>query len=575
MRANLGRLVAFDLAFKAASLLLLTPLFELGLHALLTRSGNASVTNADIASFAFSPAGVGFLLLLGCSTVGAVFAEQAGLMLVLAGVRPRDAIRTVLVSIPRLLTVAAAQLAWLALALAPLLIGAAITYATFLTEHDINWYLATRPPAWTTALLIVGALAIPTVAVLAVLLVRWAFSVPVCLFEKQRGFAALRRSRDLGRGRTGVVAKPILGWVATVFIGSTALLMLFDLLASLVLAPFSAPGLLVVLTMLLLGAAALISFLVSLAAAGGYAAITLRLYGKQVQPPPVQPRRSGWIALAVALVVSTGVGYFVVRDIAENITSTVTATAHRGSSIDAPENSIAAIRRALEDRADYCEIDVQELKDGTIVLIHDTDFKRVTGRAGRVGDTSYDEIKDLDSGSWFDPRFKDERIPTLEQVIDLVAGKMKLNIELKYHGKEKAFEERVIEIVRRKEFSDRCVITSLEAKGLRRVRSLAPEFRIGQIVTVAFGRVQGLDVDFLSMNANKASAFQIKANRAAGMETHVWTVNDRSMMHRMIERGADNIITDVPATLRAVIDARAEMSDVELLLLALGHRLRD
>ena len=60
------------------------------------------------------------------------------------------------------------------------------------------------------------------------------------------------------------------------------------------------------------------------------------------------------------------------------------------------------------------------MKDGTIVLIHDTDFKRVTGRAGRVGDTSYDEIKDLDSGSWFDPRFKDERIPTLEQVIDLV-----------------------------------------------------------------------------------------------------------------------------------------------------------
>ena len=114
-----------------------------------------------------------------------------------------------------------------------------------------------------------------------------------------------------------------------------------------------------------------------------------------------------------------------------------------------------------------------------------------------------------------------------------------------------------------------------KAKGLRRVRKLAPDLVIGQIVTVAVGRVEGLDVDFLSMNAQKATAGRIRVNRKAGLDTHVWTVNDRLAMHRMIERGAANIITDVPALLREVIDERAEMNDAELLLLALGRRLRD
>lgn len=578
VRRGFGRLVAFDLALKAASILLLTPLFELALHYLLTRSGNVSVTNADIASFALSPAGIVFLVLLGSGAVATVLAEQAGLILVVAGRGPTAAMRTVLAAIPSLMTVALAQLCWLVLTLAPLLAGAGIVYASLLSEHDINWYLATRPPAWRNALLIVGVLAVPTLAVLALIIVRWAFAVPVCLFENRRGFDALRRSRDIARGRVREVAQPMLGWMALVALGSAVLLATFGFVAEFVLAPFSAPGTLIALTTLLLGALAVITFLASVVAAAGFAAITLRLYGREVPSSTQRPRRrSAWAVLGAALLASIGVGLFVVRGMEDRLSlgRSALVTAHRGSSIDAPENSIAAVRQALIDGADYCEIDVQEMKDGTIVLIHDTDFKRVTGRPGRVGDTTFEQIRDLDSGSWFDPKFKDERIPTLEQVIDLVAGKMKLNIELKYHGQERMFEERVIEILRRTQFTEQCVITSLEARGLRRVRALAPELRIGQIVTVAFGRVEGLAVDFLSMNAKKATSHQIKANRAAGMETHVWTVNDRAQMHRMIERGANNLITDLPALLREVIDERAAMSNAELMLLALGRRLRD
>ncbi|MHC4407663.1 MAG: glycerophosphodiester phosphodiesterase family protein [Planctomycetota bacterium] len=580
VRTDIRRLVTFDLLLKAASFVILAPLFELIAHALLSRSGSASVTNADIPSFALSPAGAALVLFLGATAVAAILAEQAGLMLILSdpAARPRDALRATLTALPRLLTVAVAQLAWLALTLAPLLVGAGLVYAHYLSEHDINWYLATKPTEWRTALLIVGGLAVPTSFVLAVHVVRWAFVVPACLFEEKRGFAALRRSRALLRGRTASVAKPLLGWIGVVSLGSLLLFGVLNVGVELLLAPFTAPTTLIGLTVVLLGSIAVLSFVVSVFAASGYAALTLRLYGKQTAPPQAAPpRRIGWAVLGLALLLSIVVGVFMLQRVEQRMARSreVQATAHRGSSLVAPENSLAAVRQAIDDGADYCEIDVQEMKDGTIVMVHDTDFKRVTGRALRVGETDYDQIKDLDSGSWFDPRFKDERIAKLEQVVDLVAGRMRLNIELKYHGKERRFEERVIAILRRKEFTNQCVITSLEAKGLQAVRRLAPEIEVGQIVTLALGRVEGLKVDFLSMNAQKASAIQIRANRNRGLDTHVWTVNDRQQMHRMIERGAANIITDDPKLLRAVIEERASMSDAELLLLALGRKLRD
>jgi glycerophosphoryl diester phosphodiesterase len=418
---------------------------------------------------------------------------------------------------------------------------------------------------------------VPTLAVLAVLTVRWAFAVPVAIFERRRGFAALRRSAELVRGRAGAVARTLLLWAALAGAGSALLAALLHLATKGILAVVP-PGAQAAATALLLGVLATAAFAASLVAAGGWAALTLQLYGGETRAPQAPPRRApGWALLAVAALAAVAVGLVVVRRVGDGLqrSRAVRVTAHRGSSRAAPENSLAAIRQALADGADFCEIDVQEMKDGTIVLIHDTDLMRIANSPRRIADLDYDEVRDLDAGSWFDPKFKDERLPTLEQAIALVRGRMKLNIELKYHRQEREFEERVVAIVNGEGFGDQCVITSLEAKGLARVRELAPELRIGQIVTVALGKVEGLDVDFLSMNARQATPSQVRANRNAKLETHVWTVNDREEMHRMIERGVDNVITDFPALLREVIEERAAMSDTELLLLALGRKLRE
>jgi glycerophosphoryl diester phosphodiesterase len=129
-------------------------------------------------------------------------------------------------------------------------------------------------------------------------------------------------------------------------------------------------------------------------------------------------------------------------------------------------------------------------------------------------------------------------------------------------------------LVRENGFVGDSVVTSLDSAGLEQVRQAAPDIRIGQIVTVSIGDFVKLDVDFLSINAGVATPAQLRANRSAGLDTHVWTVNDRDTMERMIERGVNNIITDEPALLRRVIDERAALTDGELPLLALSARLR-
>src|SRR5262249_22055869 len=93
----------------------------------------------------------------------------------------------------------------------------------------------------------------------------------------------------------------------------------------------------------------------------------------------------------------------------------VRVTAHRGHARAAPENTLSAIRKAIESGADYVEMDVQQTADGVVVLLHDRDLKRVAGVSRRLDELSYDEVRKLDVGSWFDPAFAGERVPTLEQ----------------------------------------------------------------------------------------------------------------------------------------------------------------
>src|SRR3989304_1235432 len=103
--------------------------------------------------------------------------------------------------------------------------------------------------------------------------------------------------------------------------------------------------------------------------------------------------------------------------------------AHRGASGHAPENTLAAFRLAMEMGAQMIELDLHQSRDGVPVVIHDTSLWRTAGIRRNVGSLTLREIKRLDVGSWFNPQFKDQRIPTLEEVLELVLDQIPLNVE--------------------------------------------------------------------------------------------------------------------------------------------------
>jgi len=592
VRSAVRPLVLYDLLFKAFGLLVLTPLAALALERLVATSGSLSVTNADIAGFVLSPWGLLFLFVTGAFGLTSMFAEQAGLMHITATAtrgRPEgwlSTLRMVIFTLPRLLGVAATQVGILMLWLAPLAAVGGGVYLGLLTDHDINWYLSERPPAFWIAIGIGAVLALVALAVVGTLLVRWSMAVPLCLYEGLPHRTALARSRELVRGHYRRVALLVLGWVAAAMIASSILLFVLDRGVGLLLSLFGNVSALIAGTALAIGVLAATGVALSFLAFAGYSFIVIHLYRElggrfpdeeTVETSEVGTLRFGKVAVSLTLLAAAGASAMIVHKATDDLSigRDVQVTAHRGSSLTAPENSLSAIRQAIEDGADYAEIDVQETADGTLVLLHDSDLMRVAGVDAKIWNVEYDEIRDLDAGSWFSPAFAGETIPTLQQAIDLVRGHLRLNIELKYNGHDVRLAKRTAELVRANAFVENSVITSLDSAGLQRVREVAPDIRIGQIVTVSIGDFVKLDVDFLSINASVATPAQVRRNREAGLDTHVWTVNDEASMARMIERGVNNIITDQPALLRRVIEERATLSDGELLLLALSARLRE
>jgi glycerophosphoryl diester phosphodiesterase len=246
-------------------------------------------------------------------------------------------------------------------------------------------------------------------------------------------------------------------------------------------------------------------------------------------------------------------------------------TAHRGASADAPENTMAAVIAAIDQGADWVEIDVQETADGRVVVFHDSDFKRVADKELKIWDATLDDLQDLDIGSWFAAEFRDERVPTLEQVLNTCQGKAGVNIELKFYGHDERLEERVIEIVERYNMESEVVVMSLKLESVQRMRKLRPSWQVGLLTAAAIGSLRRVDADFLAVSAGTATRDFIHATHRSGKKVHVWTINDPIAMSTMFGRAADNLITDKPAVARQVLEERAKLGLPERVLLGVAE----
>lgn len=229
----------------------------------------------------------------------------------------------------------------------------------------------------------------------------------------------------------------------------------------------------------------------------------------------------------------------------ENI-HTTEITAHRGASALYPENTMAAFRGAWELGADWVELDVQQTKDGQIVVLHDPNTRRTTGVSGNVWNMTYEQVTRLDAGSSFSREFAGEQIPLLSDVADYARGTgLRLNIELKPTGHETDFEKSVIDIVKEYGIENRCVITSQVYSVLENVKACDESIPTVYVTSLAYGNIDRLSAaDHFSIQSTSVTQQLVSRVHNHGAQIYAWTVNTKTSIDRMIERNVDNIITD-------------------------------
>lgn len=232
-----------------------------------------------------------------------------------------------------------------------------------------------------------------------------------------------------------------------------------------------------------------------------------------------------------------------------------TVMAHRGLSADAPENTLYAFSDAISVGADFIELDVQQTRDGVLVVMHDSNLKRTTGVNKDIWDVDYADIQNLDAGSWFDPAYANARIPTLEETLQFVDKRAKLNIEIKptKHGSD-TLEQDVAELITRYQYTDACYVTSFSYGSLKKVKEANPEIRTGYLMSVAYGQFYSLKyADAFSLNKVFVTSQVVNAAHQQGKQIFAWTVNGMSEVRSLCNLHVDSIITDDPVMVQNVI----------------------
>lgn len=232
-----------------------------------------------------------------------------------------------------------------------------------------------------------------------------------------------------------------------------------------------------------------------------------------------------------------------------------TVMAHRGLSADAPENTLYAFSDAISVGADFIELDVQQTRDGVLVVMHDSNLKRTTGVNKDIWGVDYADIQNLDAGSWFDPAYANARIPTLEETLQFVDKRAKLNIEIKptKHGSD-TLEQDVAELITRYQYTDACYVTSFSYGSLKKVKEANPEIRTGYLMSVAYGQFYSLKyADAFSLNKVFVTSQVVNAAHQQGKQIFAWTVNGMSEVRSLCNLHVDSIITDDPVMVQNVI----------------------
>jgi glycerophosphoryl diester phosphodiesterase len=594
IRAAFIPLVAFNLIVAAVSTLVFSPVLAWVFRRLISSTGKSVLSDMEIAGFLLSPFGISSLVVLMVLLLAFGIFSSAGIMqILLTQIRSgrTSVLPTLVTTFQRLPQISAliAMIVGVALLLAaPFLIAIVLFALPLITEFDINFYLAERPAEFMKAIAIAGVLVLVLVAIYLYLFVGWALALPLMLFGKVSARESLKESNRLVSGRRKEIAVIVSSWVLSVVLISLVLGIVGSWLVAFLMSFQTGLG----ITAALMGVVLLVNGFAALAVSfivlTSLNAVIVRVYLEMVGESGLtlsgdaeveglvakirQVPKIAWWGLGIAAITVIGsTSWFLLKDV--NLDASVSVIAHRGSSLTTPENTMAAVNLGLDESADFIEIDVQEDASGRIVVLHDADLKRVAGLNVSIADLEPKKAEDIDIGSWFDPGFSTERLPTLAAVLKAADGKAGVNIELKFTARAVNLTQRVLDVVREADARDRVEFMSLSYDGTQELKELDPEATVGFLSNVSIGNLADTNVEFLAVSSRTATRNFIANAQDAGKLVYVWTVNTPREMALFIDRGVDGIITDAPQLLNDVIDEMNASSLSERLLLRFSNEI--
>jgi glycerophosphoryl diester phosphodiesterase len=576
--------------------LLLGPASTLLLGWQALRGPRAVVGNEALLVWLVTPRGILWALLAGGLALMGGIVRYAGLFHIvtddLAGRRPtvRRIALHLLPSLPALFRLALVAVATGAAVAAVLVAGLLALRGAFLTEFDINYYLSDRPSEWRYAL--VAAAAWTAVWLVGALFVlgRAVLSVPAYLDGHRPLRLAYARASERALGQKPRLFR-LLGftvavWIVARLMAHSAYYALGSAAVESVAAVSSS------LRPVVLATAGYGAGLFALDAVIGFlgfsllATVLTKFYYEDTDlhtiapaAPPLReipwrvmrrarpwlrPRRLVPTGLLLGALSAAASGFLLAR---MSEPGYVAVIAHRAGPPPSPENTLAALERAIAAGADFAEIDIQLTRDGVLVVVHDADLMRVAGDPRRISEVTHPELGDVvqrpDDGS--PPA--ERRVATLDEFMERARGRIGLSIELKYYGPDPALARTAVERVRALGMGDQVVLMSLSATAVEELARLAPDLTIGYVSGAAVGDPTRLPVHFLAVARPAATPRLLRSSRERGLDVQVWTVNRATVMAELIERGVDGLITDDPALAVRVRNEMLALSPASRLLL--------
>jgi glycerophosphoryl diester phosphodiesterase len=241
-----------------------------------------------------------------------------------------------------------------------------------------------------------------------------------------------------------------------------------------------------------------------------------------------------------------------------------TIIAHRGASAYYPENTLPAFKGAIAMGADMVELDVQLTLDREVIVFHDEKISRCTDGRGKIADYSLVSLKKLDAGSWFDKKFKNTRIPTLVEVLDICKNKIAVNIEIKTEAVSKMFfggiEEKCLKIAEQSGMREHIVFSSFDPRAIMHLKQIDNT----AMAAVLFAKKHyGSKLPSEVMESVNADAFNCSASelnkkwliniKSKNIPVNIYTVNDEKKMKKFLDMGVNGIFTNKPDALKKVL----------------------